>query len=148
MTTSSALPAYTNESLAALTADELLELLARDEDRVPRNAIDECTRRSDAFVPHLERMLQNHSWQDDTPDDQWWRLLHAAMILGAMPTEAAGLLLAGHMRAMAVHQDRNLQDWLSGEWPALFSNKPHSVQAAVRGVIEDRTLDCYIRGTG
>jgi hypothetical protein len=124
MTSLAPLPAYTNESLATLTPEELLELLARDEDCVPRNAIDECICRGGAFVPLLEHMLKNHPWKNSDSEGQWWRLLHAAMILGAMPTEAAGLLLAGHMRAMAMHDDQNLQEWLSGYWPALFRNKP------------------------
>ncbi len=146
MSTLPPLPAYTDESLAALTPEELLELLARDEDRVPRNAIDECIRRGDAFVPALERILQDHSWQDnDTPDGEWWRLLHATMILGAMPTETAGLLLAGHMRAMSLHDDQNLQEWLSSEWPALFCNKPPGVLAQVRAIVEDRSLEWYVR---
>ena len=139
------IPAYSDASLAALTPDELLKLLARDEDRVPRNAIDECIRREDVFVAHLERVLQSHSWQDSESRGEWWRLLHAAMILGAMPTEAAGLLLAGHMRAMSVHDDQNLQEWLSGYWAALFRNKPPDVLARVRNLVEDRSLEWYIR---
>ncbi len=145
MTTLPPLPAYTDESLAALTTGELLELLARDEDRVPRNVIDECIRRGDAFAPELERILQNHSWQDNDAQGEWWRLLHTAMILGAMPTEAAGVVLAGHMRAMSERDDQNLQEWLSGYWPALFRNKPPGVLAQVRAIVEDRSLDWYMR---
>ena len=145
MTTLPPLPDYSHESLAALTPDELLELLARDEDRVPRNAIDECIRRGDAFVPHLEHTLNSYSWQNSSAEGPWWRLLHAAMILGAMPTEAAGLLLASHMRAMSVHDDQNLQEWLCGYWPALLRNKPPEVLAQVRAIVEDRSLDWYIR---
>ena len=145
MSTLPLLPAYTDESLAALSPEELLELLACDEDRVPRNVIDECTRREDTFVAHLDPMLQSHSWQDDESQGEWWRLLHAAMILGAMPTEAAGLLLAGHMRAMSVHDDENLQEWLSSDWPALFRNKPPGVLAQVRAIVEDRSLKWYSR---
>ena len=145
MTTLPPLPAYTDESLAAQTAEELLELLACAEDGVPRNAIDECIRRTDTFVAHLDRVLQNHVWQDSTLRGEWWRLLHAAMILGAMPTEAAGLLLASHMRAMSTHDDENLQEWLSSYWPALFRNKPPSVLPLVRAIVEDRSLEWYIR---
>lgn len=145
MATLPPLPAYTDESLAAMPPDELLQLLARDEDRVPRNAIDECIRRGDALVPALEHILQVHSWQDNDSQGEWWCLLHAAMILGAMPTEAAGLLLASHMRAMAMHDDQNLQEWLSSDWPALFRNKSSAVLAPVRTIVEDRSLDWYIR---
>ncbi len=145
MSTTPPLPAYTDETLVALSSEELLELLTCDEDRVPRNLIDECVHRGDAFVPYLDHMLQHHPWQDDTSDEAWWRLLHAAMILGGMPTEAAGLLLASHMRAMSVHDDENLQEWLSSDWPALFRNKPPGVLAQVRAIVEDRSLKWYAR---
>ncbi|MFV9614475.1 MAG: hypothetical protein ACNYZG_00885 [Gammaproteobacteria bacterium] len=39
------LPRYDNETLAACTPAELIENMIRDEDRVPRNVIDECARR-------------------------------------------------------------------------------------------------------
>jgi hypothetical protein len=147
MTSLPPLPVYDDAALAALPTEELLELLARDEDRVPRNLIDECVRRGDAFVPHLEHMLQNHSWQDNESDGQWWRLLHAAMILGAIPTQAAGLLLASHMRAMSINENDNLEQWLASHWASLFRNKPPSVLSEVRAIVEDRTLDWYVRST-
>ena len=145
MNTPQSLPVYSDEALAAFTTDQLLELLAHDEDRVPRNAIDECARRGDTFVAHLDRLLTDHDWENDATMGKWWRLLHAAMILGAIPTAAAGLLLASHMREMARHDQENLEGWLAGDWPALFQNKPASVLPAVRTLAEDRAFHWYVR---
>jgi len=67
------------------------------------------------------------------------------MILGLIPSEQAGLLLVRFMRRMAEAGDDNLQDWLAGDWPALFANKPATVLPALRELCADRTLDWYIR---
>lgn len=54
------------------SAPELLRFLARDEDRVPRNVIDECARRGDEMVEHLAGLLQmDYYWGGDL------RCLHA-----------------------------------------------------------------------
>ena len=145
MNTPQPLPEYTDEALAAFTTDQLLELLARDEDRVPRNVIDECARRGDAIVPCLNFVLKQYLWNVEMPEGQWWRLLHAVMILGLIPTEAAGLLLVQTMRRMSEEDDDNLQDWLAGHWPALFGNKPASLMSALRALSADRDCDWYIR---
>jgi len=139
------LPVYADEALAAFTTDQLLELLVRDEDRVPRNVIDECARRGDAIVQHLGLVLESHHWKAEASDGEWWRLLHAVMILGLVPTEAAGLLLVQYMRRMSEQDDDALQDWLAGHWPAIFDNKPASLMPALRALSEDRDFDWYIR---
>jgi len=145
MNTPQPLPAYTGEILSAYSTDQLLELLAHDEDRVPRNVIDECARRGDAIVPHLELVLENHRWDGEASFGEWWRLLHAVMILGLIPTEAAGLLLVQYMRRMSEQGDDALQDWLASHWPDLFGNKPASLMSALRALSEDRDLYWYIR---
>lgn len=145
MNTPQPLPVYADEALATFTTDQLLELLARDEDRVPRNVIDECARRSDAIVPHLRLALEQYLWNAEMSQGQWWRLLHAVMILGLIPTETAGLLLVEYMRRMSEEDDENLQEWLAGHWPALFGNKPASLMSPLRALSEDRDFYWYIR---
>jgi hypothetical protein len=141
-----ALPAYSDDLLAGLSAGELVELLIRDEDRVPRNLIDRCAAAGDTMVDSLNEAMENgRTWQTESAPGAWWLMLHAAMILGLMPSEAAGESLVRLMRRIADAQDDNLQDWLAGDWPALFRNKPDSTVAAVRALAEDRALDWYIR---
>jgi hypothetical protein len=67
------------------------------------------------------------------------------MILGLIPEESAGPLLADYMRRIDEELDDNLQDWLSGRWPALFRNKPASVLPPLRAMGEDQALSCYTR---
>lgn len=140
------LPAYSSDALANLGPAELLDLLVGDEDRTPRNVIDECARRGEEMTEVLSELLRDdRCWQDDAAPGQWWLLLHAVMILGLVPTERAGLLLVQFMRRMAQEQDDNLQDWFAGDWPALFRNKPEAVLSELRALVKDRNFDWYIR---
>ncbi|RFC37876.1 MAG: hypothetical protein DID92_2727743176 [Candidatus Nitrotoga sp. SPKER] len=49
----SQLPVYSDEELASLSQAVLMALMTCDEDRVPRNVIDECARRGDTMLKFL-----------------------------------------------------------------------------------------------
>jgi hypothetical protein len=139
------LPTYPNDELANLDLPGLVNLMTADEDRVPRNVIDECARRGDTMVEQLSGLVDDsRDWYGEL-SGEWWLKLHAVMILGLIPTERAGLLLVKLMRRMSREEDTNLQGWLAGRWPALFRNKPESVFPALRALCEDRATDWYIR---
>ena len=53
------LPQYDNTRLTGLTAPELIELMRKDEDRVPRNVIDECARRGEAMLDRLTDLVDD-----------------------------------------------------------------------------------------
>jgi hypothetical protein len=77
---------YENDTLATMSAPDLLGLLVHDEDRAPRNVIDECARRGETMVELLRDVLaQGRGWDndDDSENDigEWWLLHHAMMIL-------------------------------------------------------------------
>jgi HEAT repeat protein len=140
------LPVYAPEKLAELDLEGLLDLLSRNEDRVPRALIDECARRGEAMVARLAKFVEpDEFWSDDAPDGQWWLRLHAAMILGLISSEPAGSLLVALMRRIEQARDENLQDWLSGHWPALFRNKPDAVEPPLRELAQDRGMYWYMR---
>lgn len=139
-----ALPSYPGERLAGLEPAALIVLMRGDEDRVPRGVIDACAHRGDEMVAALQELIER-PWADREAPGAWWLRLHAVMILGLIPSEHAGLLLVRFMRRMAEADDSNLQDWLAGNWPALFANKPDAVLPALRDLCADRALDWYIR---
>lgn len=139
------LPAYPNDELENLDLPSLIDLMIVNEDRVPRNVIDECARRGDAMAEQLSGLVDDgYEWRGGVPGE-WWLKLHAVMILGLIPTERAGLLLVKFMRRMSREEDHDLQDWLASCWPSLFQNKPESVLPALHALCEDRTVDWYIR---
>jgi uncharacterized protein YecA (UPF0149 family) len=142
----SPLPAYAAETLCGLAVPELIRLLTRDEDRVPRNVIDECARRGEEMVRALEELARGERfWGENLPLGEWWLRLHAAMILGLIASERAGLLLVSLMRAMGRAPDEALEDWLSGYWPALFRNKPEAVAPPLRELAQERGVDWFMR---
>lgn len=146
MTATPTLPAYSDETLGRLAIDALIDILIRDEDRVPRNVIDECARRGEEMVARLSGLVERgRGWHPRATPSEWWLLLHAVMILGLIASESAGLLLVRFMRRMVQAQDDDLQDWLSGKWPALFQNKSPAAAQAARELCMDRKLDWYMR---
>jgi len=141
-----ALPAYTEDDLAALTPSALVELLLRDEDRAPRAVIDRCAEFGEEMAEYLRaRVDDERAWRSDVSAGEWWLLLHTAMILGLIASESAGLVLVQLMRRMSLVEHDSLQDWLAGHWPALFANKPAAAVEAGRALCEDKTIDWYIR---
>ncbi len=149
MTDDLPLPTYSDNELVALSDTELVDLLKRDGDRVPRNVIDECARRGELMECICERVLvtdwDSASELDDEWDDPdaWWLPLHAIMILGLMSSRSAGLLLIEALQRTA--EDDALADWCAGYWPALFRNKPEDVLPRLHSASTDRNLDPYMR---
>jgi hypothetical protein len=140
------LPVYAAEDLAGLDLEGLLDLLIRNEDRVPRALVDECARRGEGMVERFATLVERDEfWKDNAAVGEWWLRLHAAMILGLIPGERAGSLLVALMRLIEQARDENLQDWLSGYWPALFRNKPDGVEPLLRELAQDRGIDWYMR---
>jgi len=146
MSDSMLLPASPDEDLSALAPAALVQRLIRDEDHAPLAVIEACAARGEAMVEALRRAVdEGHAWAEDALPGDWWLMLHAALILGRIPSASAGLDLVRLLRRMAIEEDDNLQDWLAGDWPALFENKPRPAFDAARELAEDRTLDWYIR---
>lgn len=139
------LPAYPNDELENKDPAGLIELMINDEDRVPRNVVDECARRGDAMIEQLASLSEASLDWLDVSSGEWWLKLHAVMILGLIPSERAGLLLVKFMRRMSQEEDHDLQDWLASYWPALFRNKPETVLPVLRELAEDQAVDWYIR---
>jgi len=139
-----ALPSYSEEQLAALSPAQLVDLMIDDEDRVPRAVIDACARHGDGMVEALRVLDSAYDPENELPGD-WWINLHAAMILGLIPTEAAGMLAVRLTKLASAMEDWDLQDWLSGYWPALFANKPDAVLPVLLEMCGDRGVDWYAR---
>ena len=139
------LPAYPNDELENIDLPGLIELMIADEDRVPRNVIDECARRGDVMVELLVSLSEDNLDWTGVSSGEWWLKLHAVMILGLIPSERAGLLLVKFMRRMAREKDHDLPDWLASYWPALFRNKSATVLPVLRELAEDHAVDWYIR---
>src|SRR3954470_23043900 len=92
---SAAVPVFDDAELASRSTADLWQLLIRNEDRVPRNLIDECARRGVEILDLVTGVLaKEYYWGDDLSRGESWLVLHAAMILGLIPGDRAGRLLA------------------------------------------------------
>lgn len=130
------------------TPAELLNQLKDLEDRAPLELIDTCATQGEIMVEALSDMIREpRSWTPESAG-QWWLLLHAAFILGRIPTDSAGQLLLHLLRRIFDQGDADLQDWLAGCGPALFANKSASVTDAMRQLVTDRSVDWYARCLG
>lgn len=145
ITVTGIIPVHSDDELARLADTELVACLCRDEDRVPRNLIDACAARGNALVQVLRERLGVSELSEEGDDGQWWLTHHAAMIAGLIPTEGAGRLLVHLMRRMEETGDLNMQEWLSGTWPALFANKPITLVEPLRAVAEKQDDDFLTR---
>lgn len=144
--TADALPEHTDADLTGMDEATLIAHLRTHGDRTPRNLIDACGDRGEKMVDALARLLDPPAfWADDVAEGDWCMRLHTAMILGLIPTESAGRLLVELMRKLDAADDGDTQDWLAGNWPALFANKPATLSQELRSLIEDRSHDGYIR---
>jgi len=139
------LPQYETNILRTWTNEELIKNMIHDEDRVPRNVIDECARRGEQMLPTLAPIAAPNDELENETSGHWWLRLHTVMILGLIPGEAAGLLLLEFIRSMCLEEDENLQEWLSSCWPALMRNKPAPVIALLRDMCMDKNIDYFMR---
>lgn len=135
------------DALRALSDDELMADLIEHEDRVPRILIDECIRRGEALIPHLRAHVANERlWSGACSSGEWWAILHAVFILGAIPGREAAdtlLLVFGKMRS---HPDDDLLwDWLGNHWPILFQNKREHAAAGLEAMACDRDGPAVMR---
>jgi len=137
------LPIYAGEALAEMTDDELIALMIGDEDRVPRNVINEAARR-DSMVGALQRRLDLVTPVDATAGE-WWLTVHAAMIWGLMPGLAAGEAQIDLMQHLSDEDEVDLDDWLAEAWPHLVVNKPAAILERLRRIANQRSSELFLR---
>ncbi len=116
------LAVYTAEELSSFEIERLLDLLIRNEDRVPLALINECARRGEAMVERFATVVEPKAfWNANAASGEWWLRLHVAMILGLISGERAESLLVTLMRRIEQARDENLQDWLSATGRRCFA---------------------------
>jgi uncharacterized protein YecA (UPF0149 family) len=137
---------YPEHELHALSDEALMDTVRGFGDRLPRVAVDECVRRGPVLVPRLHALLRDTDLRaPDLDDGDWWAVLHAIFILGALDGREAAEALLAALQLRRRDPDNHLWEWLAGRWPALFRNKREHVAAALTELAQDRTADPYLR---
>lgn len=103
-------------TVATLSDDALLDRLATEEDRLPREAVDEIVRRGERMIAPLTAICEDARAWEDGEDAVFWRQLHGAFILGAIGGEGA---LPGLLAALR-HASENDVDWLDDALPSML----------------------------
>jgi hypothetical protein len=137
------LPTYSDEELLALSDAELIQLMIRDEDRVPRNVIAECVKRGDVLVPILLAAVKPYS--EDQSLGDWWYPIHCGNILGCMSSELAGKGLFELARVTAGQDAAAKQLSLTAALFPLLINKPFSLTDDIKTVAKDQHTSYEMR---
>lgn len=123
------------------TDKQLMQVLSIEEDRLSRLAVDEMIRRGERLIPLLSEIVSNQFfWTREPPE--WWAVVHATNILGAIGTESAVLPL---MRAMR-WADAFDCDWLTDNLPAMLGRIGSVAIEPLKYVAGDKTSGCFCRG--
>jgi hypothetical protein len=122
---------------AMLSDDELLDLLYTAEDRLPRAAADEVVRRGERTVPLLSEIVSNQfKWTRRVPE--WWAVVHASFLLGAIGTESTVIPLLRAPR----WADAFDCDWVTEAMPSIFGRIGPARLNAVSAMARQWGLDC------
>ena len=123
-----------------LTDDKLLALLFTQEDRLPRAVVDEIVQRGERMVEPLSEIISNqYSWIKGLPE--WWAVVHAVYILGAIGGKDVILPLLRGMR-WAVSYDC---DWVTEDLPSIFGKIGIAAIDDLHLIAKDRTSDWFTR---
>lgn len=139
-----ALPTYSQQHLETLDKQQLIELMIQNDDRVPRNVIDESAKRGDSMAELLAERVQRDGY-DDLDDGQWWMRLHAIMILGLMEGQKAADALLCYFEIFEKNKNDDLQDWLDGYYTALGQNKPQRYFDQLKDKCLKESISLYVK---
>ena len=123
-------------------AADLLKPLFTEEDRLPRERVEEILRHGAAVAPELVRVLEDESaWEAEFPAG--WAVVHAAYLLAALrPPGSLEVLVEAVERAADYDED-----WISETSPFMFAAYGPSAVPLLRDVALDRDRPPSVRGS-
>lgn len=123
-----------------MTDDELLALLFTEEDRLPREAVEEFIRRGEKMVKPLSDIISaQYLWMNDGV--KGWAAIHGVNILGAIGGRSSVIPLLRAAR-WAVAYDC---DWITEDMPSIFGKLGTIAMEELKKIAKDRTSDWYTR---
>ncbi|GAB6061848.1 SEC-C domain-containing protein [Deferrisoma palaeochoriense] len=123
-----------DQRFRGLTDDELVELLYTAGDRLPREAVEEFLRRGDRMLPRLAEIVSDkRAWTQQLPE--WWAVVHATYILGAMETGDALVPLLTALR----WADAFDCDWVTEDLPSIFGRIGDVAHVPLMRIVADVT---------
>lgn len=124
-----------------MSNDELIGKLFTNEDRLPREAVDEFLWRGRELVPRLASIVSDSFyWNEYQP--RWWAVVHAVYILGAIGTPETILPLLKSLR----YADACENEWVTEELPSIFGRIGSPAIEGLRKIAGDVTSGWLGRG--
>ncbi len=124
----------------ALDNDTLVNLLFTEEDRLPRQAVDEFVRRGERMIEPLSKIVvEETNWTKDRPE--FWAPIHAVFILGAIGAQEAIAPLV----TAAKWSDKYDVDWVLEAFPAIFGKIGTPALEQLRQCAQDKELRWFVR---
>jgi len=121
------------EGLRRLANEELVDLLFREEDRLPRQVIDEVIGRGGEMVPLLADIVMDRlAWTEGLPD--WWAPVHATYALGSMGSPETLTPLLASLRWSDAYDN----EWVTEDLPSILGALGDISYAALKDVVLDR----------
>ncbi|TLD43262.1 MAG: hypothetical protein JETT_0431 [Candidatus Jettenia ecosi] len=123
-----------------LNDESLVKLLFTEADQLPRKAVDEFVRRGERMIKPLKEIVSNEScWTNSIPE--WWAVIHAVFILGAIDTKEAVLPLIRALRQAEAHD----VDWITTVLPSIFGKLGIPAIDELKKIVKDKTNDWRVK---
>jgi hypothetical protein len=123
-----------------MSNDELMNTLLTDEDRLPREAVDEFIWRGGSLVHELASIVSaSFYWNEPLP--RWWAVIHAVYILGAIGTPETVVPLLKALR-YAEACENNL---VTEELPSIFGRIGTPAVEGLRKIADDWASGWFAR---
>ena len=123
-----------------LTDEALFDLLFTEEDRLPRDAVNEFVARGTRMVERLADLTtDSEAWQAELP--AFWAPIHATYILGAIG--GAGIVPA--LICAMEHAYAQDCDWITGEIPSIMGRLGAAARSPLTVILNDRSRSPYLR---
>jgi HEAT repeat protein len=127
---------------SSLSDADLVELLFTEADRLPRSAVDEFIRRGEKIVPDLGEIISfDGNWKARSPE--WWAVIHAVYILGAIGTEAVIPYLVKSITLAEKYE----VDWVWDELPSIFGKIGPAALDSLQKIAGNKSKKVMVRET-
>lgn len=132
----------TIDGVKKLSNKELLDLLFIEADRLPAIVVDEFISRGNQLIDYLQDIIMDvNNWQRE--GDEWWVVIHATFILGAIGGKESITPLIGSIKFSDVYE----VDWLWETLPSIFGKIGPAALEPLRTVVLDRSNPWMTRAT-
>lgn len=118
---------------AHMSDDELIGLLRRRGDALPRAVVEECISRGSRLIPHLSEIVSDPYYWYDAEEPESWAPVHATFILGAI---GGTQVIPSLLRALDLSCGCD-DEWVLEDLPSILGRFGREIQTPLRTRVQD-----------